>query len=161
MSDFSILWTTLSFFCWKHILRSSCVCYAPTQWEMVRHCNSVSHWLGAYTEWSLIYGVWLLMNYSILCLLMMTIRCTPSAGTVPMIILRIFDQTCYGYDITLSYEYHIQQLVSTNFIDTIKICITGLLWGELTSYQWIPLTRGQIYGNLFHAMFDFLNKVLD
>ena len=29
--------------------------YAPSQWEMALHCNTVSHWLGAaYTEWSLL-----------------------------------------------------------------------------------------------------------
>ena len=27
--------------------------YAPSQWEMALHCNAISHWLGAYTEWSL------------------------------------------------------------------------------------------------------------
>ena len=27
--------------------------YVPSQWEMVLHCNTVSHWLGAHTEWSL------------------------------------------------------------------------------------------------------------
>ena len=26
--------------------------YAPNQWEMALQCNAVSHWLGAYTEWS-------------------------------------------------------------------------------------------------------------
>ena len=27
--------------------------YASSQWEMALHCNAVSHWLSAYTEWSL------------------------------------------------------------------------------------------------------------
>ena len=27
--------------------------YVPSQWEMALHCNAISHWLGAYTEWSL------------------------------------------------------------------------------------------------------------
>ena len=27
--------------------------YAPSQWETTLHCNVVSHWLGAYTNWSL------------------------------------------------------------------------------------------------------------
>ena len=27
--------------------------YAPGQWEIALHCNTVSHWLGAYTKWSL------------------------------------------------------------------------------------------------------------
>ena len=28
--------------------------YAPSQWEMMLHCNIVSHWLGTYTKWFLI-----------------------------------------------------------------------------------------------------------
>ena len=28
--------------------------YAPSQWEMALHCNAISHWLGAYTRWSLL-----------------------------------------------------------------------------------------------------------
>ena len=35
-----------------HILRERFV-YAPSQWETTLQCNVVSHWLGAYTEWSL------------------------------------------------------------------------------------------------------------
>ena len=27
--------------------------YAPSQWETSVHCNNVSHWLGAYLDWSL------------------------------------------------------------------------------------------------------------
>ena len=27
--------------------------YAPSQWETSLHCNDVSHWLGAYLDWSL------------------------------------------------------------------------------------------------------------
>ena len=27
--------------------------YVPSQWEMVLHCNNFSHWLGAYLNWSL------------------------------------------------------------------------------------------------------------
>ena len=27
--------------------------YVPSQWEMALHCKAISHWLGAYTEWSL------------------------------------------------------------------------------------------------------------
>ena len=27
--------------------------FAPSQWETTLHCNVVSHWLGAYTKWSL------------------------------------------------------------------------------------------------------------
>ena len=28
--------------------------HAPSQWETTLHCNVVSHWLGAYTKWSLL-----------------------------------------------------------------------------------------------------------
>ena len=35
------------------ISRAHCV-NMPSQWEMVLHCNIVSHWLGAYIKWSLI-----------------------------------------------------------------------------------------------------------
>ena len=28
--------------------------YAPCQWGMALQCNAIAHWLGAYTEWSLI-----------------------------------------------------------------------------------------------------------
>ena len=28
-----------------------------SQWGMVLHCNAISHWLGAYTEWSMSY-IW-------------------------------------------------------------------------------------------------------
>ena len=28
---------------------------APSQWETTLHCNIISHWLGAYTKWSLTY----------------------------------------------------------------------------------------------------------
>ena len=28
--------------------------YAPSQWETSLHCNDVSHWPGAYLDWSLI-----------------------------------------------------------------------------------------------------------
>ena len=27
--------------------------YASSQWEMMFHCNAISHWLGAFTKWSL------------------------------------------------------------------------------------------------------------
>ena len=27
--------------------------YAPSQWETLLQCNNVSHWLGAYLDWSL------------------------------------------------------------------------------------------------------------
>ena len=36
----------------NHTLQGSFV-YAPIQWETTLQCNVVSHWLGAYTKWSL------------------------------------------------------------------------------------------------------------
>ena len=30
-----------------------CFLYAPSQWETTLHCKVISHWLGAYTKWSL------------------------------------------------------------------------------------------------------------
>ena len=33
--------------------------YVPSQWEMALQCNAISHWLGAYTEWSLhMFKLW-------------------------------------------------------------------------------------------------------
>ena len=31
--------------------------YAPSKWETKLHCNVISHWLGAYTKWSLLVEV--------------------------------------------------------------------------------------------------------
>ena len=40
--------------CWSflHISRQQSR-YAPSQWETLLQCNNVSHWLGAYLNWSL------------------------------------------------------------------------------------------------------------
>ena len=40
---------------WHHLwsVRDHFV-FAPSQWEMMSQCNVVSHWLGAYTKWSLV-----------------------------------------------------------------------------------------------------------
>ena len=35
-----------------HSCRDNSV-YAPSQWDTTLHCNVVSHWLGAFTNWSL------------------------------------------------------------------------------------------------------------
>ena len=32
---------------------------ASSQWETTLHCNVVSHWLGAFTKWSLVFGYFL------------------------------------------------------------------------------------------------------
>ena len=31
--------------------------YVPSQWETTLHCNVVSHWLGAYTKWSMLFRI--------------------------------------------------------------------------------------------------------
>ena len=36
-----------------HVKRSDHFVYAPSQWETALQCNTVSHWLGAFTKWSL------------------------------------------------------------------------------------------------------------
>ena len=52
--------TKLYTYFWDHSV------YAPSQWEMVLQCNAISHWLGAYTEWRLIFhGTY--CNYKICC----------------------------------------------------------------------------------------------
>ena len=30
---------------------------APTQWETMLHCTTISHWLGTFTKWSLLYVI--------------------------------------------------------------------------------------------------------
>ena len=37
----------------KHAIPRDQSRFAPSQWEMSLHCNGVSHWLGAYLDWSL------------------------------------------------------------------------------------------------------------
>ena len=32
--------------------------YAPSQWQIMLQCNVISHWLGAYTEWTLLLLLW-------------------------------------------------------------------------------------------------------
>ena len=34
-----------------------CFVNAPSQWKMTLQCNVISHWLGAYAKWSLIYAL--------------------------------------------------------------------------------------------------------
>ena len=38
---------------YSHVTSRDHFVNAPSQWEMTLHCNLVSHWLGAYTKWSL------------------------------------------------------------------------------------------------------------
>ena len=51
-----------NFFLWFSIISSKCYPYysardqflhGPSQWKTVLQCNILSHWLGAYTKWSL------------------------------------------------------------------------------------------------------------
>ena len=38
--------------------RNHCVC-VPSQWKIMLHCNIVSHWLGTYTQWPMLFFVYL------------------------------------------------------------------------------------------------------
>ena len=66
-----VLWLELAV---SNLLQGSFV-NVPSQWEMTLHCNVVSHWLGAYTTWSLllIICIWI---YIILCVDHNKIRCS-------------------------------------------------------------------------------------
>ena len=51
-------------FYWTVITTSTAVLsfqgsYAPSQWETTLQCNVVSHWLGAYTKWSLSFMIFI------------------------------------------------------------------------------------------------------
>ena len=53
--------------------------YVPSQWETLLHCNTVSHWLGAYLDWSLPitwqYIPWIMhMFFFFVTILLMDIR---------------------------------------------------------------------------------------
>ena len=50
--ELSKLTNTTSWTSWMVYDRDHFV-YAPSQWETTLQCNVVSHWLGAYTKWSL------------------------------------------------------------------------------------------------------------
>ena len=52
---------------WKSCCRDLCV-YAPSQWEMTLYSNVISHWLGAYTKWSLVVGKMLLIFFGFRCI---------------------------------------------------------------------------------------------
>ena len=39
--------------CFIHVKNKYHCVYAPSLWEMVSQYNAISHWLGAYTQWSL------------------------------------------------------------------------------------------------------------
>ena len=40
---------------------------AASQWETLLHCNDVSHWLGAYLDWSLILFMFCFCYYWAIC----------------------------------------------------------------------------------------------
>ena len=48
------LWEAMIFI-WHHCQGSFCVC---AQWETTLQCNIASHWLSAYTKWSLTVMPW-------------------------------------------------------------------------------------------------------
>ena len=60
-------------YCWR--IHFFCICaadmyglfrdnavYAPSQWGTMLHWDDVSHWLGAYTEWSLLIDLFCCQN---------------------------------------------------------------------------------------------------
>ena len=42
---------------WRHLILKDHFVYAPSQWGTALQCTVVSHWLGAYTNWSLILAL--------------------------------------------------------------------------------------------------------
>ena len=48
-----VTWLDLLFFMQKQHIFRDCFVYVSSQWEMMLQCNVISHWLGAYTKWSL------------------------------------------------------------------------------------------------------------
>ena len=64
--------------------------YAPSQWETALHCNDISHWLGAYLDWSLYHvNIWLdILNH----IWPQVIKCTMPA----LVILRQYHYQFLG-----------------------------------------------------------------
>ena len=58
--------------------------YAPSQWEMMLHCNVISHWLGAYTKWSLMHIILLCLEAAIV------IKCKDIAQCWDYLLLIVF-----------------------------------------------------------------------
>ena len=52
-------------------------------------------------------------------------------------------------------HWFVTQLVQANnyYSNNIKACISGTLWRESINDWWIPLTKGQQYGNLFRTSY--------
>ena len=50
----TFLWVHKQFTTPTYTLSSIKTLYTPSQWKTTLHCNVVSHWLGAYTKWSLL-----------------------------------------------------------------------------------------------------------
>ena len=53
--------------CWCYKCIKDQSRYAPSQWETLSHFNDVSHWLGAYLDWSHMYGSWTLTCHHCSC----------------------------------------------------------------------------------------------
>ena len=94
--------------------------YAPNQWETTLHCTVVSHWLGAYTKWSL-------RNWYIIT------RCLLKVISITSMITDFFIQiTIFAY------------------MSTILYCSSPMswfvypVWWDMMGYCW-PVTDGQWY----------------
>ena len=91
--------------------------YAPSQWETL-HCNTISHWLGACTKWSLAF-----------C-------CCPS---IPCY---IWVPSYERHGVSIHWQLYcllfVQQFVWPTIKIISKLCFAGPLWGGSTSNQWIP-----------------------
>ena len=109
---------------------------APNQWEMMLHCNMVSHWLGAFTKRSLymhgISGSFIFLSCSKgICLTwFMLVRVSYGNMEEPWINM----STSYRWDYLP--KSHDGKWYGSAF------CITGPLNG-IHPLPWIPLTKGQ------------------
>ena len=67
---FKILIHQLQFFRRWHLFVRDHFVYAPSKWETMLQCNVASHWVGAYTKWSLICTavfIWIDTSTLLLC----------------------------------------------------------------------------------------------
>ena len=72
--------------------------HAPSQWEMMLHCNVISHWLGAYTKWSLMHIILLCLEAAIV------IKCKDIAKCWDYLLLIVFvSRACHLGPISLTW----------------------------------------------------------
>ena len=64
----------------------------------------------------------------------------------------VMPHECHGVLTHLQLDWFSNNLFRLKTKKIWKICITGLLWVESNSIQWIPLTKGQQCGKHFHSM---------